>query len=40
MNKAVKPALIPNPFIMYFEEFDQNHQKIIKGKMNSYRSLK
>ena len=31
MHKNIKPALIPNPFVMYFEEFDQNHQKIIKG---------
>lgn len=31
MHKNLKPAIKPNPFKMYFEEFSKKEQAIIKG---------
>ena len=31
MHKTITPSLKPNPFVMYFEQFDEKQQSIIKG---------
>jgi hypothetical protein len=37
MHRNVKPALKPNPFIMYFEQFDHTQLKQIRGNCISNR---
>lgn len=40
MQKIVTPAIKPNPYIMYFEQFDNSQFKMIKGLIINQRIIK
>lgn len=39
MHRTIEPTIRPNPFVMYFEQFDQKQQQIVRGISFSNKDL-